>query len=88
MVMEQIVGGQGTSNKENEDPNENGDGFHMNNSYEPSYVDIENISTQIQGVCLFVIGQSKYWIVYIVHYAFNNDTLKHRLIQQEKGCSN
>jgi hypothetical protein len=53
MVMEQFVGGQGTSNKENEDPDGNGDWLHRNNSYQPHYVDVENISTQIPGVVLF-----------------------------------
>ena len=35
-----------------------------------------------------VIGQPKYWIVYIVHCAFNNEIIKHRLFQQEKDRSN
>jgi hypothetical protein len=50
MVM--FVGGQGTSNKKNEDPDGNGDWLHRNNSYQPHYVDVENISTQIPGVVL------------------------------------
>jgi len=57
MVMEQFVGGQGTSNKENKNPNGNGDWLHRNNSYQPHYVDVENISTQIPGV----VYSTCYW---------------------------
>jgi hypothetical protein len=48
-----FVGGQGTPNRENEDPDGNGDWLHRNNSYQTHYVDVENISTQIPGVVLF-----------------------------------
>jgi hypothetical protein len=56
MVMEQFVGGQAASNKENEDPNGNDDWLHRNNSYQPHYVGVENVSIHVPGVvCILCI---------------------------------
>jgi hypothetical protein len=84
MVMEQFVGGQGTSNKENKDPDGNGDWLHRNNSYQPHYVDVENISTQIPGVVLFNLLLADLNIGSCILCIMLS---KHQLFQQEKGCS-